>query len=160
MFARLQRHKTLFRWSSPEQQTNSANLAPFVDPVSGVTVDPTCNLTITLTCLRQLYNAVGYTPSAKVGNSIGITGYLEQFANIQDLQSFYADQLPEALNTSFEFISVKGLHCLPAMFISSNTFLPAGGINPQNLSDVTPEPLFMVIRITHFLATRPEPRRT
>lgn len=42
---------------------------------SGVSVDASCNQIITITCLQQLYNAVGFTPSAK-DNSIGITGYL------------------------------------------------------------------------------------
>ncbi|KAF9006662.1 peptidase S8/S53 domain-containing protein [Cyathus striatus] len=59
----------------------------------------------------------GYVPKA-AKNSIGITGYLEQFANIQDLHSFYAEQLPEALNSTFKFISVNG------------------GLNNQTLSEV------------------------
>lgn len=88
------------------------NAAAFVDPVSGVTVDASCNTTITVKCLQQLYNAVGFTPSAK-NNSIGITGYLGQFANKQDLQTFYADQRPDALGSSFKFISVKGWPFLP-----------------------------------------------
>ncbi|KAL0581860.1 hypothetical protein V5O48_000228 [Marasmius crinis-equi] len=74
-------------------------------------VDLSCNGTITIACLRQLYNVSGYTPSSEdvsSGSSIGVTGYLEEFANIQDLQAFYADQRPDAVNSSFEFISVKG----------------------------------------------------
>ncbi|KAF8969344.1 subtilisin-like protein [Flammula alnicola] len=78
-----------------------------INAASGITVDPSCNSIITITCLQQLYNAVGFTPSAK-GNSIGITGYLGQFANLQDLQSFFADERPDALNSSFKFISVAG----------------------------------------------------
>ena len=79
-----------------------------IPTASGGQVDASCNRTITITCLQQLYNAVGFTPSGKNGNKIGITGYLEQFANIQDLQTFYAEQRPDALNSTFEFISVKG----------------------------------------------------
>ncbi|KAF9021533.1 tripeptidyl peptidase A [Hymenopellis radicata] len=79
-------------------------------------VDPACNTSITIDCLLQLYNATGFTPSAR-DNSIGITGYLEQYANEADLQSFYADQVPKAVNSSFELISVKG------------------GINSQNSSE-------------------------
>jgi len=62
---------------------------------------------------------VNYTPSAHVGNSIGITGYLEEFANRADLQQFYEDQVPAAaaVNSTFKFISVKG------------------GLDPQNASD-------------------------
>lgn len=40
--------------------------------------------------------------------SIGITGYLDQFANMEDLQLFYADQRPDALNSSFKVVSVNG----------------------------------------------------
>ncbi|KAK2466005.1 hypothetical protein APHAL10511_001646 [Amanita phalloides] len=79
-----------------------------VDPVTGVTVDASCNQTITVNCLYQLYNAVGYKPLAKGGNSIGITGYLGQYANIEDLQSFYREQRPDALGTNFDFVSVNG----------------------------------------------------
>jgi len=94
--------------------------------VSGASVDASCNRTITISCLQQLYNTIGYVPSTQVGNSIGITGYLvilftlfcyfsgiypcsqEEFANLQDLQLFYSDQRPDAINSTFEFISVNG----------------------------------------------------
>jgi len=51
------------------------NAAPIVDSASGVTVDASCKKTITITCLQQLYNAVGVIPTA-TNNSIGITGFL------------------------------------------------------------------------------------
>lgn len=76
--------------------------------VTAPVVDPSCNTTITVTCLKQLYNAVNYTVKAAKNNSVALTGYLEQFANIQDLQSFYAAQVPEAVGTNFTVISVKG----------------------------------------------------
>lgn len=49
---------------------------------SGVTVDASCNTTITVSCLKQLYNAVGVVGSG--ASSIGITGYLVRtiFENI------------------------------------------------------------------------------
>ncbi|KAH8830289.1 subtilisin-like protein [Flagelloscypha sp. PMI_526] len=62
---------------------------------------------ITLSCLAELYNYQGYVPSAHK-NSIGITGYLEQYANIADLEQFYAEQRPEAVGTSFKYFSVNG----------------------------------------------------
>ncbi len=71
-------------------------------------VDPSCNATVTLSCIAQLYNFVGYKPQVPTKNSIGITGYLEQFANLADLKSFNLEQRPEAANSTFEFISVKG----------------------------------------------------
>lgn len=81
----------------------------YKDPVSGVTVDLSCNETVTIKCLQQLYNAVGYVPKIPTKkNRIGVTGFLEQYANIEDLNTFYADQVPQAVGTSFEFISVNG----------------------------------------------------
>ena len=83
--------------------------AAYKNPVSGVTVDLSCNETVTVKCLQQLYNAVGYVPKIpRSKNSIGVTGFLEQYANIGDLNTFYADQVPQAVGTSFEFVSVNG----------------------------------------------------
>ncbi|KII95259.1 hypothetical protein PLICRDRAFT_208135 [Plicaturopsis crispa FD-325 SS-3] len=107
-FARTKGLKSTLHWSSSQEQVLSTNLPPIVDVASGSTVDASCNRTITITCLKQLYNAVGYNSSATNGNQIGITGYLEQFANIADLQLFYKDQRPDALNSSFQFVSVNG----------------------------------------------------
>ncbi|TFK66564.1 tripeptidyl peptidase A [Pluteus cervinus] len=87
--------------------TPAANsLGSLVNPATGLTIDASCNVTITVSCLQQLYNAVGFTPSAK-GNSIGITGYLEEFANFADLQQFFAQQVPAAENSSFKVVSVN-----------------------------------------------------
>lgn len=113
-FGRFKESKSTLVWGdgtvTNELVNQLKNQPPIVDATSGAVVDASCNITITINCLQQLYNAVGYVPSAR-GNSIGITGYLEQFANIQDLQEFYADQRPDALNSSFNFISVNGLFC-------------------------------------------------
>ena len=81
----------------------------YKNPISGVTVDQSCNETVTIQCLQQLYNAVGYAPKIpEQENSIGVTGFLEQYANKEDLNTFYADQVPQAVGTGFEFISVNG----------------------------------------------------
>jgi tripeptidyl-peptidase-1 len=108
MFGRFKGSKSTISWPDETETISLENLPPIADAVSGTVVDASCNTTITISCLQQLYNAVGFTPSSK-GNSVGITGYLEENANIQDLQSFYADQRPDALGSSFEFFSVKGL---------------------------------------------------
>lgn len=79
------------------------------NPSGGVLeVDASCNDTVTLNCIGQLYNFVNYRPQVPKNNSIGIASYLEQFANLQDLKSFYLEQRPEAANSTFEFISVNG----------------------------------------------------
>ncbi|KAG6910769.1 hypothetical protein DXG01_007656 [Tephrocybe rancida] len=109
MFAQLKkmRSTSLFADETDSLPFNEFKDAAPVLTSDGVAVDASCNTTITLKCLQQLYNFVGYKPTAK-GNSIGITGYLEEYANIQDLQSFYAAQRPEAINSSYIYHSVKG----------------------------------------------------
>lgn len=111
MFSRTKALKTTFRIDSAE--TNAPLIAADTPPISvpsasGGHVDASCNQTITISCIQQLYNAVGFKPSAKNGNQIGITGYLEQFANIADLQQFYAEQRPDAVNSTFKVISING----------------------------------------------------
>ncbi|KAG6861868.1 hypothetical protein C0995_011165 [Termitomyces sp. Mi166 len=125
MFGRFKRDRSTIVWLDEEAEETVQKAQSFAtsitDPVSGSVVDPSCNTTITVNCLKQLYNAVGFTPKPASNNSIGITGYLEEFANKQDLQSFFADQRPDALNSSFRFLSVKG------------------GLNDQNLSNAGAE---------------------
>lgn len=110
MFSRFSAKKTSFHFDEKSAASPKVVAGPAINipTASGGQVDASCNTTITVTCLKQLYNAVGFTPSGKNGNKIGITGYLEQFANKQDLQSFFADQVPAALNSSFETISING----------------------------------------------------
>ena len=53
-----------------------------------------CTAYLTPPCLLALYNATGYKPTATCENRLGVTGYLDQFANYADLQvclrmSFY-----------------------------------------------------------------------
>lgn len=97
------------RLSSQGQTEVDANAPPISVPSAYQgKVDASCNSTITISCLKQLYNIGPYKTSATNGNKIGITGYLEQYANIADLQLFFADQRPDALNSSFQFISVNG----------------------------------------------------
>ncbi|KAJ7784134.1 tripeptidyl peptidase A [Mycena metata] len=110
---------TIHSITAAESRIQSQDSPPIVDLATGVTVDASCNTTITISCLKEIYNAVNYTPSAHVGNSVGITGYLGEFANRADLQTFYADQVPAAaaVNSTFKFISV------------------AGGLDPQDPDD-------------------------
>ena len=107
MFARMKKQRTTFRWSA-HQNLESLPTNNSIELSNGVTVDASCNTTVTVSCLKQLYNAVGVNGTANNGNGIGITGYLQQHANVQDLQLFYADERPDALGSTFNFVSVAG----------------------------------------------------
>ncbi|TFK25946.1 tripeptidyl peptidase A [Coprinopsis marcescibilis] len=113
MFARWSAMKTTIHWpelvedSSPSF-AGSASGNRLAIKVASTDVDPSCNQTITISCLKQLYKIGDYVPKSPRKTSIGITGYLEEFANLADLQSFYNDQVKPAVNSSFKFVSVKG----------------------------------------------------
>ncbi|KAI0064242.1 tripeptidyl peptidase A [Artomyces pyxidatus] len=119
MFSRIKNHRTTFRWS--EDQAISTESDGSTISLDYGEVDTSCNKTITLSCLKQLYNAVGYKASAKHGNEIGLTGYLEQNANLHDLQLFYQDQRPEAVNSTLKVTLING------------------GVNSQNTSEIGAE---------------------
>ncbi|KAJ7693880.1 tripeptidyl peptidase A [Mycena rosella] len=77
-------------------------------PLANSHIDASCATRITLSCIMRLYNAVGYKPRATKKNAIGITGFLEQYANQRDLTSFYRQQLPAAVHSTFNTVSVYG----------------------------------------------------
>ena len=108
MFGRLKDFKTNFHVDdTAEPQLDGLN-ARVLATASGGELNASCNHTITASCLQQLYGTAGYRPSAGNQNVIGITGYLGQFANMADLQLFYANQTPDALGSNFELISING----------------------------------------------------
>lgn len=117
-FARLKSlESTIHSFNKETGQVEAQTNTPAIS-VSGLSVDPSCNSTITVSCLKQLYNAVDVVPSATINNSIGITGYLGQFANFEDLQSFYALEVPEAVGTNFKVIEIAGKFPNPSCLFS------------------------------------------
>jgi len=109
-FNRAMGQRTTFRFSpAPDMAPSLSSDEKISVQGSGVTVDASCNTTITVSCLKQLYNAVDYVPQATDKNAIALTGYLEEFANFADLQQFYADQVPAAVNTSFDVVLINGV---------------------------------------------------
>ncbi|KAI0252053.1 hypothetical protein BJV78DRAFT_1154023 [Lactifluus subvellereus] len=103
--AKRQRTTSAFSWSQiPLLLSPDAKITV---PDYGVTVDASCNTTITVSCLKQLYNAVNYVPCKTNKNAIAITGYLEEFANFDDLKLFYADQLSAGVNTLLDVVLIN-----------------------------------------------------
>ncbi|TFK66565.1 tripeptidyl peptidase A [Pluteus cervinus] len=108
MFAQFKPYRSFIVKSDEKPLDINTALGTLTNPATGLVVDASCNDTITVPCLAQLYNSTGYIPSARPDNAIGITGYLGEYANTADLQQFYAEQRPDAVNSSFKFISVNG----------------------------------------------------
>ncbi|KAG8159964.1 hypothetical protein KVR01_010601 [Diaporthe batatas] len=74
-----------------------------------------CGTSVTPACLRSQYN-IGYTPEAQ-GNLIAFASYLEEYARYADLETFTAQQLPEAAGQNFSVTTING------------------GLNDQNSAD-------------------------
>lgn len=109
MFSRFKRMSTTY--NSLQRQSSIVAIDPgyISDPSAyGGQVNASCNATITPTCLKQLYNAVAYEPAAAGVNKVAATGYLDEYANYEDLQMFYAALLPQAVGSSFSVVSVNG----------------------------------------------------
>ncbi|KAL0573726.1 hypothetical protein V5O48_008222 [Marasmius crinis-equi] len=80
--------------------------AEVVDPNA---VPPTsCNTRITPDCLKTLYNTAGYVQRATSRNSLGVAGYLDEFANRADLQTFLRSFFPSAAGTNFTTVRLNG----------------------------------------------------
>lgn len=109
LFATFKNLASTFHLVDDPADTASVDAPPIVVPSAARgQVDNNCNYKITINCLQQLYNTLGYTPSATNGNQIAVTGFLELFASFADLQQFYGLQRKEALGTNFTIISVNG----------------------------------------------------
>lgn len=72
-------------------------------------VNATCNTTITPQCLKDLYNFGDYKPG-NASVTIGVTGYLEQYARFKDFASFATSFAPWAVGSNFTWTSVNGAY--------------------------------------------------
>jgi tripeptidyl-peptidase I len=77
-------------------------------PGSLATVPSSCATTITPTCLRALYNTSTYVPKATATNVMGVAGYLSEFANNADLQTFFSRFRTDAAGNTFKTVEVNG----------------------------------------------------
>lgn len=95
--------------------------------ISNLNINPSCNSTITPSCLLKLYNATQYKlQAADKGNKIAVSSYLsgsmhyfsniewgntsivDQFANLDDLQGFYETFVPAAVGSTFDVVYING----------------------------------------------------
>lgn len=105
---RKKRHTPIMKASGSTNASHNAHLPQRNEDVSGGMSDSGCETKITVECLKQIYNVGDYRTNPDNGNTIAITGYLEEYANKDDLQVFYAQQRPDAVNSTFEEIFING----------------------------------------------------
>lgn len=78
--------------------------------VSGGLIAASCNGTLTPECLLELYNASDYKPQVPGENKIGVTGYLEQYANYEDYHQFLEEIVPYAVDSNFSTVYINGVY--------------------------------------------------
>ncbi|KAI0079096.1 subtilisin-like protein [Panus rudis PR-1116 ss-1] len=100
---------TSFIQSGAKTIEDDHEVAPkLINPGSLATVPSSCSTTITPACLRALYNTTTYVPKATATNKIGIAGYLDEFANDADLQTFFRRFRPDAVGATLQHIQLNG----------------------------------------------------
>ncbi|KAG2367592.1 tripeptidyl peptidase A [Suillus spraguei] len=108
MFARFKAFRSTLLWYNQTQSTVSYPPGETISGPAGNAVNASCNNTIILSCLRQLYNAENYATTDKNNNALGITGFVYEYVNNEDLQQFYQAQNPSAYGSNYTLISVNG----------------------------------------------------
>ncbi|KAK7033671.1 hypothetical protein VNI00_012671 [Paramarasmius palmivorus] len=138
-----------------EEKVAVANVG--VEPVSNAAVPASCGTRITPSCLKGLYNTTNYVPQAADQNSLGVAGYLDEFANHADLATFLINFLPDASQkpgSNFTTIRVNNggddqsdpgveanldiQYTIGMSFPTPNTYYSTGGSPPFNPDSQTP----------------------
>ncbi|KAF8138892.1 peptidase S8/S53 domain-containing protein [Boletus edulis] len=108
MFTRPRPFRSTLHWSKTVSSDSMSPSNGTITGPAGNPVDVSCNATITIDCLKQIYNSVGYNTSATNGNQIAISSYLEEYANNQDLQQFFQLENLMAYGSNYTFVSING----------------------------------------------------
>jgi tripeptidyl-peptidase-1 len=77
------------------------------DMSAAAAINATCGTNITPQCLKDLYNFADYKPG-NAAVTVGITGYLEQYARFSDFAQFASLFAPWAVGSNFTWTSVNG----------------------------------------------------
>lgn len=74
-------------------------------PTNGIDTTPVvCNVAaVTSLCLRTLYKTVNYVPQAAKKFHLGVSGFLEEYANFKDFSGFLAQERQDAYAAGYNF---------------------------------------------------------
>ncbi|EJT99514.1 subtilisin-like protein [Dacryopinax primogenitus] len=118
-----------------------------------------CSHYVTPDCIKELYGIGSYRPNSSAPNHLGIAGYLESYANVNDTTFFYQEFAPKAFADDFTFsveLINNGFNDQSEMAASlegnldvqyggslsfpiPNTYYSTGGSPPFNPSSGTPQ---------------------
>jgi len=77
-------------------------------PFSMAAVNTSCNIATTPNCLAGLYNFADYKIAPEVNVTIGVSGFLEQYARYADFRQFATSYSPKTVGSTFSFTSING----------------------------------------------------
>lgn len=92
-------------------------------------VNASCNTAITPECLANLYNFADYKVKPNAEVTIGVNGFLDQYARYADFQQFAQQYAPYAVGSNFSYTLVAGT-CVRLFYTLALIVL--GGVNDQN----------------------------
>ncbi|POS84740.1 hypothetical protein EPUL_005029 [Erysiphe pulchra] len=92
---------TLVDW--PHEDSTSVGTKILENGISAA-----CNTTITIDCLKNLYNIRNFTASNNPANRFALAGFLEEYAQHDDLQKFLSTYEPAAAKSDFSTILING----------------------------------------------------
>ncbi|KAI1000959.1 Tripeptidyl-peptidase [Podosphaera aphanis] len=95
---------TIVDWPSDQAEISTFDSSKKLE--SGISA--ACNTSIIPDCLSDLYNIREINGSSTNGNQLGIAGFLEQYAQQDDLDKFFAKYLPKATGSTFSTQLVNG----------------------------------------------------
>ena len=88
-------------FSTPPTISESGNLT------SRQSVPSSCGSTVTPTCLQDLYG-IPTTKATQSTNVLAVSGFIQQFANSADLQTFLSNLRPDLEGTTFTLQTLDG----------------------------------------------------
>jgi tripeptidyl-peptidase-1 len=77
--------------------------------ITSVAINATCNTSVTPQCLADLYKFADYKPDTKAATTIGVNGFLEQYARYSDFEKFSQTYAPNAVGSNFSYTLVDGM---------------------------------------------------
>lgn len=83
--------------------TQGAAIAAAAGPVNA-----SCNTVVTPECLANLYNFADYKVKPNAPVTIGVNGFLEQYARYNDFAQFAQQYAPYAVGSNFSYVLVAG----------------------------------------------------
>jgi len=91
-----------------ELQAERSHILTHGAAIAAAAVNATCNSTITPACLADLYNFADYQVDPSANVTIGVNGFLEEYARYDDFDQFAQTYAPYAIGSNFSYTLVAG----------------------------------------------------